>query len=94
MFALSVAAWIVLASVITSVMYIWDKRRAQNDQRRVSERALLVWSAVGGWPGAMITGAKIRHKTQKVSYRIKFAICVLVNVALVVSICYFKYFRS
>ncbi|TWT81657.1 hypothetical protein CA13_31100 [Planctomycetes bacterium CA13] len=81
--AIVFAIWTGLASAITAVLYAFDKNAAKKEVRRVPERTLLAWSAVGGWPGGWIAGRMLRHKTQKLSYRIKFAICVLFNVAVV-----------
>ena len=90
MFAMSVAGWMMVTSAIAAVMYIWDKRQAQKNKSRISERTLLVCSALGGWPGAMLVGRTIRHKTQKLPYRIKFAFCVIFNLAVVLLLWYFQ----
>ncbi len=71
--------WIVIASLITAAMYYLDKRSAAAQRRRISENTLLTWSALGGWPGAVLMGRTIRHKTQKLSYRIWFALAVVAN---------------
>jgi heme/copper-type cytochrome/quinol oxidase subunit 3 len=38
-------------------------------------------SLVGGWPGALVAQQKLRHKSQKQSFRIVFWITVLLNCA-------------
>ncbi|QDT01901.1 hypothetical protein K227x_02700 [Rubripirellula lacrimiformis] len=80
------AVWTLLASLIASALYAKDKRAARLDQRRTPEQTLLLWCVLGGWPGAWITGQKLRHKTYKMSYRIKFAVCVVVHIAAVATI--------
>ncbi|TWU08019.1 hypothetical protein Pla52n_05970 [Stieleria varia] len=76
------ALWTIAASVVTAAMYAWDKRAASRAKQRIAERTLLIASAVGGWPGALICGRYIRHKTAKLSYRIKFFVAMVVHLAL------------
>ncbi len=76
---------------MTAGMYLWDKRAAIKDKPRVAEKTLLVWSLLGGWPGALIAGKKIRHKTIKGSYRIKFVAASLLNIAVVSLVLWFRY---
>ena len=76
------AIWTLLACLVTSALYVWDKRAATKDRRRIPEKTLLVWSLLGGWPGGLIAGKWIRHKTQKTSYRIQFVFCATVHLAV------------
>lgn len=78
-FILGLVGWFFAASLVTAFLYVRDKRAAGKDRQRVPERTLLAWSLVGGWPGGVITGRKIRHKTQKLSFRLQFAGCVVLN---------------
>ncbi|TWU45366.1 hypothetical protein Q31b_05380 [Novipirellula aureliae] len=77
-----IAIWTLVASVVAGILYAVDKRAARRDSRRVSEKTLLLWSLAGGWPGAWLVGQRIRHKTQKRSFRLQFAFCVVVNVTI------------
>jgi uncharacterized membrane protein YsdA (DUF1294 family) len=79
----SILAWTSLASLITAGLFVWDKRAAENHRRRISERTLLVWSFLGGWPGGFVASRLMRHKTQKLSFRIPFAICVALNLGII-----------
>ena len=75
----ALAIGITVLSVIAASLYVIDKRRSRDHEERISERTLLFWSLIGGWPGAWLAGRILRHKTQKVSYRIKFTLCLLVH---------------
>lgn len=78
----------VATSVVTFGMYAWDKRAATRQGQRVSEKTLLFWSALGGWPGGIVAGKLFRHKTIKPSYRRKFAIAIAIHVLLIGLVAY------
>ncbi|XQU07475.1 DUF1294 domain-containing protein [Halomonas sp. LY9] len=61
-------AWYATASVITYVLYAWDKRAAIKKRQRVSEKTLHWLALVGGWPGAWCAQQQLRHKTQKPAF--------------------------
>ena len=63
-----IAIWLALINLLTYGIYWWDKRRAVKGKRRISERELLSWAAVGGTPAAFFAMRKFRHKTQKSSF--------------------------
>ncbi|MCC9655508.1 DUF1294 domain-containing protein [Rhodopirellula halodulae] len=77
-----IATEVVFASAVTAVLYWIDKRAARASKRRIPENVLLTASALGGWPGAIFAGRRLRHKTAKTSYRIRFAIAVAIHVIL------------
>ena len=75
-------SWLVLyygASIITYGIYARDKTAAQNAGWRVPESTLHLMSLVGGWPGALIAQALLRHKTRKTSFLIGYWLTVIVN---------------
>jgi uncharacterized membrane protein YsdA (DUF1294 family) len=67
------------ASLITYGIYARDKAAAQNSDRRTPELTLHLLSLVGGWPGALIAQALLRHKTRKLSFLIGYWFTVIVN---------------
>lgn len=75
----------ILASAITALLYWRDKsiavsnRSATKEKSRISERTLLTFCLLGGWPGGLWASRQFRHKTQKASYRIQFWITVVVH---------------
>lgn len=52
-------------SIVTYMMFLFDKRRATEGGRRVPERTLHLMSMFGGWPGALVARVRLRHKTRK-----------------------------
>lgn len=63
---------IPLLSLVSFVVYWWDKRQAIHHARRTPEARLLVIDLLGGWPGGWIAQNRFRHKTSKLSYRVRF----------------------
>lgn len=71
----------MLLSVVTYIAYAKDKAAARNDEWRVPEKTLQLLALFGGWPGAIVAQQRLRHKTQKVSFRLVFYIALVANVA-------------
>jgi uncharacterized membrane protein YsdA (DUF1294 family) len=67
------------ASLLTFIMYAWDKSAAKSGEWRTQESTLHLMSLAGGWPGALIAQQKLRHKTKKQSFRLVFWVTVLLN---------------
>ncbi|KAA1260877.1 hypothetical protein LF1_34190 [Rubripirellula obstinata] len=76
---------IAVASIVTAILYRIDKRRARDHEPRIPEQTLLMWSLAGGWPGGWVAGKCLHHKTRKTSYRVKFALCVALNVGICIA---------
>jgi len=70
-----------LVSIVTFVVYGFDKRRAIHGGRRVPERTLHGLELLGGWPGALIGQMVFRHKRRKLSYMLVFLGIVAFHVA-------------
>ena len=81
-----VAAGYLAASAGCFVAYAVDKAAAVRGRWRVSESALLVWGAIGGWPGAIVAQQTLRHKTKKASFRAAFWGTVVLNVVAFVGV--------
>ncbi len=76
--------WVAVASLITFVMYGWDKRQAAVNGWRVPEKTLHTLSVAGGWPGAIAGQQLFRHKTQKQSFRVVFYLTIVLHIAAVI----------
>lgn len=77
-------AWLIMLavdvlglSVLTFVVYAWDKRQSARGGWRVPEQRLHLLSLLGGWPGALLAQAMIRHKTLKRRFRVVFWLTVI-----------------
>jgi uncharacterized membrane protein YsdA (DUF1294 family)/cold shock CspA family protein len=77
--------WGYLAmSMITFLMYAFDKTAAKDGAQRTPESMLHWLSVIGGWPGALIAQQSLRHKSKKQSFRAVFWVTVLINCAVFV----------
>lgn len=76
--------WYLAIGLVTFFVYAKDKRAAINGNWRVPEKTLHIFSAVGGWLGALIAQDKLRHKTQKQPFRAIYWLTVVINVAVFV----------
>lgn len=72
-----VAAVYSVNSVVTGLVYGYDKWAAQTEGWRIPEATLHSLEFLGGWPGALIGQQVFRHKRRKLDYMALFALIVL-----------------
>ncbi len=70
-------------SLISFATYAEDKRRAINESWRISERALLLVSILGGAPGALIAMRVFHHKTRKWYFWVTGIVGILIQLAII-----------
>jgi uncharacterized membrane protein YsdA (DUF1294 family) len=78
----NLALWIFIVNVVTFGLFYADKKAAEGGVRRISERMLLLWCAVGGSLGGYLAMQRFRHKTRKQPFRQGFFMIVVVQVIL------------
>ena len=88
---LVISVWLAGVNLVTFAMYAWDKRAAGRNRRRVPERSLLTAALLGGSPAAFVAGRMMRHKTVKRSFRVRFALVVVIQLALIALVVYLLY---
>ncbi|MFG3449372.1 DUF1294 domain-containing protein [Stenotrophomonas sp. NPDC047960] len=76
-----IAALYIGLSVPTFLVYWLDKSAAQRGRQRTPEKALQLLALAGGWPGALLAQATLRHKNRKVSFQVAFWTAVVINIA-------------
>ena len=76
-------------SVITFIVYSWDKFSAKMGRWRTSEKTLHRLAFFCGWPGALLAQAVLRHKSQKKTFRRFFWVTLWFNTGLILSGIYF-----
>ncbi|MBR6879564.1 MAG: DUF1294 domain-containing protein [Clostridiales bacterium] len=82
--------YLVLINIAAFVIYGVDKRKAGRHERRISERCLIIFAAVGGAAGALLGMVVFHHKTRKR----KFYITVPVLFALLIAFCSFCLYQN
>lgn len=85
--------WLLLANLLTFLIYGGDKLAARKGWRRVPEATLLLFGALGGWLGALAAQQLFRHKTQKQPFKTWFILSVALNLAAVLGLWYWVYGR-
>ncbi len=69
----------VAMSLLTGIVYGWDKLCAKRGWSRVPEMRLHMLALFGGWPGALLAQQLFQHKSQNRSFRVVFALTVALN---------------
>jgi uncharacterized membrane protein YsdA (DUF1294 family)/cold shock CspA family protein len=59
----------VFLSILTIILYGYDKQHAITGQWRIPEIYMHVLELMGGWPGALMGQNDFSHKTRKSAYR-------------------------
>ncbi len=77
-------AYLVLANVVSWLLFGLDKARARAGRGRIPERTLLVSAPVSGSLGAWLGMAAFRHKTAKRSFQVKMVVTTAIDVAVAI----------
>ena len=77
--------WVLAISLLTFVVYGWDKRQAGREGSRVPESRLHWLTVLGGWPGGLAGQKFFRHKTVKRRFQIVFWVLAVLHIALAVA---------
>jgi uncharacterized membrane protein YsdA (DUF1294 family) len=72
-----VAVWFTVLNAATFIAFGFDKWRASRSKRRVSEFSLVLLGALGGWPGGLLGLNVFRHKTAKLTFKLKYALALI-----------------
>lgn len=80
--------YFVIINLIAIFMYWLDKRSAQKNQWRISERDLLIIAALGGWFGSLFAMKKFRHKTQKKKFTFGIPLIFVIELVILIYLCY------
>lgn len=80
--------YILIISVIGSLLMMVDKGRAINGKSRISEKTLLTTGALGGAFVMLMVSRLIRHKTKKAKFTLGLPAMAIVHIAAVIFLFY------
>jgi len=75
-----IVGYLIIANIITFVLFALDKWRAIRSQWRISENTLLVAAFAGGSIGAKAGQHLLRHKTSKRSFAVQLNVIIFAQI--------------
>lgn len=82
MFLKSLIGYIFLISVITFILFGIDKNKARQQQWRIPEARLLLFSALGGSIGALAGMYFFHHKTKHLKFTFGLPFILFLQIAI------------
>ncbi len=70
---------LLIASVVTFIIFGWDKRLSIKHKRRIPESTLLGFTFLAGTVGAILGMLVFRHKISKKSFLLKLGGIILIQ---------------
>jgi uncharacterized membrane protein YsdA (DUF1294 family) len=87
--------WLGLTNVLAFLLFAWDEFKAGGSGgNRISEFNLAAIGAVGGWPGGLLAMLLFRHKTAKLSFKLKYALAFVIWAGLIYAAVLFLHHRA
>jgi uncharacterized membrane protein YsdA (DUF1294 family) len=75
--------WLAIISLVTFILYGFDKARAKSNGWRVPEIVLHISALTGGFPGGWAGRSLFRHKTRKGTFTFVLILSTLLHMGLV-----------
>ena len=82
--------YFLFINILVFIFAGYDKSQARKNNRRVPEKTLFLMALTGGSPGLLTAMLLFRHKTSKTSFIMKFAVILLIQVALILAYVNYK----
>lgn len=81
---IALIAYLILINIISFIIFAVDKRNATRGKWRVREITLIELTIVGGSIGGLIAMYKLRHKTQKMKFKIGVPVILVLQCILAI----------
>lgn len=78
--------YILIISIVTVVLTVYDKIAAKKRHFRISEATLMLCGAFGGAVAELITMLIIRHKTRHIKFMLGLPLIILAQVILYIAV--------
>jgi len=75
---------VLALSLVTFLVFAWDKLLARRSRRRVSEVNLLILSLAGGALGGLAALSVFRHKSRRTSFRVILPVAFFLQLVFVI----------
>lgn len=75
-------AYILIVSLISVFLTLYDKSNAKKSRRRIREKTLLTFAFLGGAAGMYIVMLLIRHKTKHKKFMFLLPLMIAIHTAL------------
>ncbi|MBB3109497.1 uncharacterized membrane protein YsdA (DUF1294 family) [Paenibacillus phyllosphaerae] len=79
---IAIVVYILIVNIVAFSLMGSDKTLAKKGKRRISERRLLTYAALGGSVGAYVGMRAFRHKTKHAKFFISLPLMVIAHVIL------------
>lgn len=76
--------YLVIINLIAVILTVFDKSAVRNGNWRISEKTLLIVSALGGSISMLTTMYIVHHKTKKMKYMIGIPAIILAQLSVVI----------
>ena len=86
-------SYFLIVSLVSFILFGYDKYLARNHKRRIPESTLLAWSYIGGSVGAGIGMWVFKHKTSKRSFLWKLYGVILFQLLIGLALYYSEVIR-
>ena len=83
--------YFTLINLLAFIRFWVDKSAAQSGQWRISEKALIIVSMLGGSIGSLVSMNIFRHKTKKMKFVLGIPIILILQIAFIIYMCYNGY---
>lgn len=73
-------SYLVLVNFIAFLLFLVDKKKAQNNKWRIPEARLLFFALIGGSLGGILGMKIFRHKTKTPKFTIGMPVLLIINI--------------
>lgn len=75
-------SYLIIINLISSIVTISDKLRAESHRWRVPEHTLLFFAVIGGSPAMLFTMLAVHHKTRRLKFMLGIPVIIIFQITL------------
>ena len=81
--------YLIVINIVGALVTLYDKIAAKKGYRRISEKALFIYAAIGASPLVYYTMKVIRHKTLHKRFMVGLPIIMILQILIAIAVLYF-----